>query len=119
MEVEGNWSVHLSETAETDFREIIRWTAERFGSQQADSYAKWLVSTLTRLTDGPELAGAKARDDIMDGLYTLHMGTKGRRFVLFRTTGTDRHRCVEVLRILHEAMELRRHLPGVDSWKGD
>jgi plasmid stabilization system protein ParE len=47
----------------------------------------------------------------MEGLCTLHMGDKGRHFVLFRATGTDLSKTIEVLRILHEAMDLPQHLP--------
>jgi toxin ParE1/3/4 len=54
--------------------------------------------------------GAKPRDDIMEGLCTLHMGDKGRHFILFRATGTDLSKTIEVLRILHEAMDLPQHL---------
>jgi toxin ParE1/3/4 len=111
MEIEGAWAIHLTTAAETDFREILRWTAEQFGAQQANRYAGQLASTLTRLTEGPGVLGAKPRDDIMEGLCTLHMGDKGRHFVLFRATGTDLSKTIEVLRILHEAMDLPQHLP--------
>jgi toxin ParE1/3/4 len=108
MVIEGAWAVQLTAAAETDFREILRWTAEQFGAQQASRYAGQLTSTLTRLTEGPAVLGAKARDDIMEGLCTLHIG---RHFVLFRASSAHQSKTMEVLRILHETMDLPRHLP--------
>jgi len=113
MEIEGTWTVRLTAAAERDFESIVAWTNEQFGSRQARTYAEQLISTLIRLTEGPGIIGAKARNDITEGICTLHMGSKGRHFVLFRSTATAQgRRSVEVLRILHEAMDLARHLPA-------
>jgi toxin ParE1/3/4 len=58
--------------------------------------------------------GVKSRDDIAVGLFTLHaarFGRKARHFVMFRV-GHDRGReVIEVLRLLHDAMDLAEHVP--------
>lgn len=109
----GTYSVRLTATAESDFQNILRWTVEQFGEAQARNYAKTLGSALGMLTHGPTVTGGRARDDIAKGLFTLHVarqGRRGRHFLLFRTGKDEEKNVVEVLRILHDAMDLPRHV---------
>lgn len=113
-----NWTVHLAESAERDFSNIIRWTAKQFGKNQALVYAPTLSSALQELTTGPALSGVTARDDIATGLLTLHVARKqrkGRHFIMFRTS--ERHkRTIDVVRILHDAMDLSQQVsPDFDA----
>ena len=62
--------------------------------------------------------GAKKRNDILKGIFTLHVarkGRKGRHFIMFRLGRTSEQDVIEVLRLLHDAMDLQRHLPPVDE----
>lgn len=105
------WTVRLSAQAEMDFADILAWTAENFGEFQADTYAETLTLAFEALYDGPDPLGAKARDDINPGLRSLHVarqGRSGRHFVLFRQA---HDLCIDVLRLLHDSMDLARHLP--------
>lgn len=108
------WVVRLSATAEADFRDILDWTSRRFGQDQTLIYAETLSDALAELTAGPSIAGVRARDEIGRGILTLHVarnGNRGRHFILFRR-GPDRSKpTIDVLRILHDTMDLRRHLP--------
>jgi len=104
------WTVRLASKAEQDFFEIVQWTAANFGQQQAAVYAETLSLSLSVLADGPEVSGAKHRDDIGDGILTLHVarqGRKGRHFVVFRVSGA---RTIDVLRLLHDSMDMVRHV---------
>jgi toxin ParE1/3/4 len=106
------WTIRLTATAESDFQGIIAWTLERFGDQQARIYADTLSRALVALSAGPTTVGAKERSEIAKGLFTLHVarsGRKGRHFVLFRVIQHKRR--VEVLRLLHDAMDLKIHIP--------
>lgn len=61
----------------------------------------------------PETADARRRDEIRENLMALHVarrGRKGRHFVLFRILQEDDDHIVQVLRILHDAMDLPRHI---------
>ena len=110
---EGAWSVRLTVAAETDFASIIGWTLEQFGDVQARLYAQVLSSAVEALTTGPNLPGAKVRSEIGKNLFTLHVareGQRGRHFVLFRVDGAAGRRQIDVLRILHDAMDLQRHV---------
>lgn len=53
----------------------------------------------------------KAREDIAPGLRLLHAGGRGRHVLLFRPAGDN---VIMVLRILHDAMDLARHIPPRD-----
>ena len=110
----GDWTVRLTEAAEADFIDILRWTKWRFGDGQARVYGRTLRYAITSLAGGPTVPGARPRPEIAAGYFTLHVargGRKGRHFLLFATIETEHPRRIEVLRILHDAMDLRRHLP--------
>jgi toxin ParE1/3/4 len=108
----GAWTVRLTRSAESDFSNIVRWTAEQFGPAQARAYANTLSLALQELTGGPHLHGVRQCDDILPGLLTLHVARnrrKGRHFIMFRIHAEDT-RILDVLRILHHAMDLPPHL---------
>jgi toxin ParE1/3/4 len=108
----SRWRVRLAASAEADFRNILRWTAERFGQAQARSYAGTLSAAIEALAEGPSVVGARRRDDVSEGLFTLHVARgkcKGRHLVMIRI-GRDRD-VIEVLRVVHDSMDLPRHVP--------
>ncbi|HTO82160.1 MAG TPA: type II toxin-antitoxin system RelE/ParE family toxin [Methylomirabilota bacterium] len=108
------WTVRLSQTAQAEFRGIVRWTAAKFGKRQARLYEETLTSALAALTAGPSQLGIKARPEIGKGLFTLHVaraGRKGRHFILFRAIESSDAPIVDVIRLLHDSMDLRRPAP--------
>ena len=110
----NSWTVRLSAAAEADFRQILRWTVENFGSVQARAYADTLSSALKALNAGPDIIGVKERPEIGFQIRTLHVarnGRKGRHFIMFRVADTPGSKVIDVLRLLHDRMELERHLP--------
>jgi toxin ParE1/3/4 len=109
------WTVRLTKTAESDYQRIIVWTLRKFGDLQARIYADTPSAALVALTAGPTTVGAKERSEIGKGVFTLHVargGHKGRHFVLFRIGPDKNQRHIEVLRLLHDAMDLTRHISG-------
>lgn len=111
------WTVRLSAAAEADYRQILRWTVENFGSAQARIYADTLSSALKALGAGPDIIGAKERPEIGSNVRTLHVarnGRKGRHFVMFRVGGVEGENLIDVLRLLHDSMDLERHLPPTE-----
>ena len=111
-------TVRLTAAAEADFEEILRWTVGQFGDAQARIYAETLSAALNDLAAGPTVIGARKRDDILKGIFTLHVarkGRKGRHFVIFRVGRAPDHDVIEVLRLLHDAMDLPRHLPPTEE----
>ena len=113
-----SWTVRLTAAAEADFEEILRWTVDPFGEAQARIYAETISAALNDLAAGPTIVGARERDDILKGVFTLHVarkGRKGRHFVLFRVGRAPDREVIEVLRLLHDAMDLQRHLPTAEE----
>jgi toxin ParE1/3/4 len=108
---ERKWRVRLGAAAELDFANIVKWTTENFGARQSRVYQKTLAQALGELAEGPDVAGSKARDEIMPGLRTVHVARRGRRgshFLMYRVAPKT---TIEIVRILHDRMDLQRHLP--------
>jgi toxin ParE1/3/4 len=110
------WTVRLGQQAEQDYVEILQWTTKTFGERQASTYAETMALAIVALEGGPDILGAKAREDIQVGIRTLHVarqGRAGRHIVVFRADGSD----IDVLRLLHDSMDLPRHLPAANDQK--
>lgn len=104
------WSVRLTHQAERDVEAILAWTEERFGVLQAEAYMDVLALAVEALLAGPDVAGARKRDDILPGIRVLHVarhGKRGRHFLIFRESEDGQ---IDVLRVLHDSMDLARHL---------
>ena len=111
-----SWHVQLAQQAELDLFEVSKWTAQNFGAQQAEYYAETVSLAIDALNHGPEILGSKDRDEIGPGIRTLHVarnGRKGRHFVVFRVSGED---VLDVLRLLHDSMDLARHLTAANDF---
>ncbi|MCY4503543.1 MAG: type II toxin-antitoxin system RelE/ParE family toxin [Alphaproteobacteria bacterium] len=109
---ETPWRVRLAALAANDFHNIVRWTSERFGTIQARLYAETLMAALQTLESGPDVPGSRRRDEIASGLMTLHVARgrrRGRHLVLYRVGGSAVSPEIEVLRLLHDSMDLSRH----------
>ena len=103
------WRVRLAASAEADYRIILRWTAEHFGTQQARIYARTLEGAIEELTEGPDVPGSRERPDIGPGIRVLHVarrGRRGRHFLLYRISSKAKPLLIDVLRVLHDRMDL-------------
>ena len=105
------WRIRLSQPAEHDFVAILEWTAEQFGRRQASAYRETLIGSLIALADDPFAPDSRSREDVQPGLRSLHVARQGRRgryLILYRTTAP---RTIDIVRILHDSMDVGRHLP--------
>ena len=106
------WVVRNTLAANEDFKGIKRWTSHHFGAIQAVAYSQTIIESLKDLCAGPQVVGCKLRDDIGPDIYTLHVARKGRHgrhFLLFRADSAKHQ--IDILRILHDSMDVQRHLP--------
>lgn len=109
------WIVRLTNAAAADQTAIVTWTTEQFGTVQARAYGDALSAALIALHGGPTTLGVMRRDELGKDICTLHVARekrRGRHFIVFRVHGGVQPPLIEVLRILHDAMDLTRHLPG-------
>lgn len=113
--MKGPWLVGLVEAADLDYIDIIRRSVRDFGAMQAEIYAETLDSAIDALgEDGTETIGVKAREEIGPGIFTLHVARFGRKashFLVFQVDGS----IIDILRILHDRMDLARHISLPDE----
>jgi toxin ParE1/3/4 len=103
--------VVLAGEAERDFASILTWTAQQFGPQQARMYAVTLKRAIKAAANHPRTPGAKTRNDVGAGFWSLHIARakrRGRHFLLYRVDAED---TITIVRILHDSMDTARHAP--------
>ena len=107
----GRWKIQLGALAEHDIADILRTTLEMFGPRQVEVYRAILIDALAQLSSGPDILGSTARDEIRPGLrsfYVARRGRNARHFIAYRASADM---TVEILRILHNRMDLATHIP--------
>ena len=93
--------VRLRARARRDLREILDYSVIQHGEEVADSYLRDIDAALARLGNYPELGTPRA--DLGPDLRSLPV----REHRIFYIVYPDR---VSVLRVLHKAMDVQRHL---------
>jgi toxin ParE1/3/4 len=91
----------IAAAAQDDLRSIARCTEREWGADQARRYRDALRGRLALLRERPRLG--RPREELASGLRSLPCG----RHVIFDKDAEER---LEVLRILHGGMDVRRHL---------
>ena len=93
--------VELSRLADADLDDILDYSIEAHGRETAEAYLRAIDAVLGRLANHPEL-GAR-RPDLQPGLRAL---AAGEHRIFYRYDGKR----VLVVRILHKARDVDRHL---------
>jgi toxin ParE1/3/4 len=94
----------LTRTARQDLAEIGRYTERRWGVAQRRAYLAQLDARMDLLVDHPQVG--VAREDVRPGYRCLR---EGRHLIFYRAAADT----VEIVRILHQRMDVRRYLAGV------
>lgn len=115
----------LSASAQADIIDILSWSHVRFGPVARQRYESLLVSALRDIASSPCRAGSMARPELGNHVRSWHIrlsirsGTPDaarvkhpRHFLIYRPEDTR----IAVGRVLHDAMELARHVPP-DTWE--
>lgn len=108
----------LSDLARLDVAAILTTSASRHGEEARIRYRGLLSAAFQRIAADPEWPLSAPRDELAEGLRSLHLRhcrSESREapvaspvhIVFFRRASDGQ---VEVVRVLHERMELRRHL---------
>ena len=106
--------IRLSAEAQADIIHVLQWTQDRYGGGAGQCYERLLSSALRDLLADPLRLGSIARPKLGQDARTYHLRTdrteagiaRPRHLILYRMRPTT----VEVGRVLHDAMELERHL---------
>ncbi|MGI3899856.1 MAG: type II toxin-antitoxin system RelE/ParE family toxin [Janthinobacterium lividum] len=110
-----SWTARTTAAAQRDFADIVERSGRTFGPAQARRYRVLLIDALVALQSGPRPLGSFGRDAIAPGFRVLPMsraGRRGRHLLVYRPVGPD---IIEVVRILHDRMDLARHIPPSGS----
>ena len=110
----------LSAAAQEDIVQILAYTQVSFGEIARIRYERLLIAALRDIAASPERVGSVARAELGNGIRSYHLRhsrdrartehgivQRPRHFLLYRTTP----RIIGIGRVLHDAMELQRHLP--------
>jgi toxin ParE1/3/4 len=92
----------LSPAAQADLEHIWDYTADRWDADQAEEYLRELQRTIERVAVNPRIG--HACDEIRPGYLKFAAGSH----MLFYRVTTDG--VVDVVRVLHQRMDVDRHL---------
>lgn len=92
----------LTNKAVEDLSKIWNYTFEIWSENQADKYYEMLIFSCQEIADNPLLG--KNYDEITQSLF----GMKMNRHIIFYRTSNENY--VEITRILHERMDLKRRI---------
>jgi toxin ParE1/3/4 len=91
----------LSPRAQRDLEKIWDDTQERWGIDQAERYTRQIWENIRSLAARPSLG--RACPELRAGYYKYRSGV---HIVFYRLTDSG----IDIVRILHERMDLERHL---------
>ena len=111
----------LSDAAQSDIIEILGWTHATFGAAARKRYEKLLATALRDVAVDPLRAGTNIRAELGEDVRSYHLRysreraksetglvKNPRHLLLYRAL---RSGLVGVGRVLHDSMEIERHLP--------
>ncbi|MDB5432089.1 MAG: hypothetical protein JWP35_3205 [Caulobacter sp.] len=107
------WGVFVTEPARRDLRNILDETLTMFGRDQANRYGLLINAALFDLEDGPDHPLIRRRDDLPDGIFLMPVRRRGASARHYLACRTAKGRRIDILRILHDAMDLPSHLTGL------
>ncbi len=112
----------LAAEAETDIRDLLAHSQLRFGALARDRYERLLIVGLRDIAADPMRTGSLARPELGRSVRSYHLRhsreraryeqgivVRPRHLILYRIATAD---LIGIGRVLHDAMEIERHLPG-------
>jgi toxin ParE1/3/4 len=114
----------ISHAAASDIIDILTWSQQQFGEQARTRYEKLIATAIRDITANPTRPGSAQRPELGEGVRSWHLrgsrtDTPGgvvrrpRHFLIYRVEGD----ILVIGRILHDAMELRRHIDTDTPWR--
>ncbi|HCD6285279.1 TPA: type II toxin-antitoxin system RelE/ParE family toxin [Pseudomonas aeruginosa] len=109
----------ISHDAQADIIDILRFTHNRFGDAARRRHQALIGAALEAVATDPQLVCSISREELGAGLRIIHLiycrsipnvgkVVRPRHFVFYRVA-TDQ--VLEVVRVLHDSMDLDQHLP--------
>ena len=106
----------LSTLSQADITRLLAWTSDRFGDMARRRYEALLITALRDLAADPGRNGTIPRPELGESVRSYHnrartakgMVRAPRHLLLYRVLHPD---IIGIGRVLHDSMELERHLP--------
>jgi toxin ParE1/3/4 len=95
--------IRLRAAAREDLKSIGRYTQKKWGREQRNHYLASLDRSFQLLADDPKLG--RSCDDVRLGYRKYNVG---KHVVFYRLNDG----CLEIVRILHGRMDVKRHISG-------
>jgi toxin ParE1/3/4 len=95
--------LEFTKAAASDLQSIRSYTFETWGAEQEQCYLDDLWKKFEEILADP--TRWRQREDLFPG---CRIAAQGKHVILFRTEGA----ILQIVRILHSAMDFPRHLPG-------
>ncbi|MCF6367891.1 type II toxin-antitoxin system RelE/ParE family toxin [Rhizobium halophilum] len=115
------WVIRLSAAAQNDIVQILIKSSEDFGAEARSRYERLIVAALRDIAEDPLRNGSVAREELGRGVRSFHLRNSRERsrdetgrvrvprhFILYRCSELS---IIGIGRVLHDAMEVQRHLP--------
>jgi toxin ParE1/3/4 len=107
-----SFTLRFSPRAVQDIEDVLAYTAGQFGLRKYDEYRELIRQALADLAADPSRPPARCRPELQKEAWTFHIARRGRRarhFFIYRIVGS---RYVDIGRLLHDSMDIQRHLPN-------
>lgn len=114
------WRVVIAPAAEADIKEILHWTIANLGDLAAKRYRTLIIQALDDLGSDPMRRGSTVRQELSSVARTYHLShsrknvrprewivKSPRHFLVYRLGEAS---IVEVGRVLHDSMDVVRHV---------
>lgn len=114
----------LAHAAQADIVSILAWSHEQFGDEARKRYEALITTAIRDAATRSDEVGRRVRPELGDGVFSWHLAQsrthspggnvhRPRHFLICRRDGD----VLVVGRVLHDAMELRRHLDPQQPWE--
>ena len=104
----GGVRVRRSPRAKADINEVLLYTRDAWGAEQAGKYATLIDEAVEAIAENPHLG--RPRFGVRDGVLAHHISRPGKTASHFLYYRIDLNGDVEVVRFLHERMDPGLHL---------
>lgn len=114
----------LTHAAQDDIVGIIAWSLDGFGGEAGQRYQALITAAIQEAASRPDDLARTPRPELGEGVFTWHLSQsrgaspgglvrRPRHFLIGEQPGE----VLIIIRVLHDAMDLRRHLRAPDSEK--
>ena len=114
----------LTHAAQADIVSILAWSQDQFGEQARKRYEALIITAIRDAAARSDDVGRRLRPELGDGVFSWHLARsrtrspggnvhRPRHFLICRLDAD----VLVVGRVLHDAMELRRHLDPRQPWE--